>query len=54
MRSLIVRFVKEEDGMELVEWALVGGIVVAVTAAAITSVGSAVRAKLSAIATELQ
>ncbi len=54
MRSLIVRFLKEENGMELVEWALVGGIVVAVTAAAITNVGNAVNAKLQAITAELQ
>ena len=28
MRNLIERFIKEEDGMELVEWALVAGLVV--------------------------
>ena len=54
MRNLIVRFLKEEDGMELVEWALVGGIVVAVTAGAITQVGNAVKAKLTAIGNELK
>jgi Flp pilus assembly pilin Flp len=53
MRSLIVRFLKEEDGMELVEWALVGGIVVAVTAAAIKGIGTAVKTKLTNIQTEL-
>ncbi|HVH07584.1 MAG TPA: Flp family type IVb pilin [Myxococcota bacterium] len=28
MRNLIERFIKEEDGMEMVEWALVAGLVV--------------------------
>ncbi len=49
MRNLIVRFIKEEDGMEMVEWALVAGLVVI---AAVTAWGN-IGKNVSAVMTEL-
>ena len=41
MRNLIVRFIKEEDGMEMVEWALVAGLVcMAALVVVVVSAGS--------------
>ena len=39
MKQLLVRFIREDEGQDLVEYALLGGLIVAVTAAAITAVG---------------
>ena len=50
MRNLIVRFVKEEDGMEMVEWALVAGLVVIGAVAAWQQIG----ANISTVMTNLQ
>jgi Flp pilus assembly pilin Flp len=50
MRNLIVRFIKEEDGMEMVEWALVAGLVVI---AAVTAWGN-IGKNVSAVMGELE
>jgi len=42
MKSLIQRFVKEEDGQDLIEYALLAGFISLVAVAAIRSVGSGV------------
>jgi len=39
MRRAIRNFVNDESGLELVEWALVSGLVVAVGAAVFTAIG---------------
>jgi Flp pilus assembly pilin Flp len=44
------RFVREENGLETVEWAIVGGLVVAVSAALFFTMGSDV----SVVMTNLQ
>jgi Flp pilus assembly pilin Flp len=47
MRNLIERFIKEEDGMEMVEWALVAGLVVIAAVAAWGNIGKNVSAVMS-------
>src|SRR5262245_7610292 len=44
MKSLIVRFVREEAGQDLIEYALLAGFISLVAVVAITSVGSGVNA----------
>ncbi|MCE8015765.1 hypothetical protein HOP62_06685 [Halomonas sp. MCCC 1A17488] len=50
----IERFWKEEEGTEVVEWALVGGLIVAVGAALFALIGDEVKFHLNAILTELK
>ena len=47
MLNAIKRFVREESGLETVEWAIVGGLVVAVGAIIFTLIGSDVQTSLS-------
>jgi pilus assembly protein Flp/PilA len=54
MRSLIARFVKEEDGMEMVEWALVAGLVLLVGATVFNNLGNAVNSKLTQLTSAVQ
>ena len=49
MRSLITRFVKEEDGMEMVEWALVAGLFVLVAMAGWGGVAGAITGRLATL-----
>lgn len=42
----IERFWKEEEGTEVVEWALVGGLIVAVGATIFTTMGTSVKTVL--------
>jgi pilus assembly protein Flp/PilA len=46
MLNQIKKFMLDESGLETVEWAVVGGIIVVLTAVAFTNVGGAVVAKL--------
>jgi Flp pilus assembly pilin Flp len=43
MRNLIERFIKEEDGMEMVEWALVAGLIVIAAVASWGNIGQNVK-----------
>jgi pilus assembly protein Flp/PilA len=43
MGNLIVRFMKEEDGMEMVEWALVAGLVVIAAVGAWSGIGGDIK-----------
>lgn len=45
----IVRFWREEEGTEVVEWALVGGLIVAVGAAIFVAIGDSVEVHLGAL-----
>jgi Flp pilus assembly pilin Flp len=42
MLNQIKKFMQDDSGLETVEWAVVGGIIVALTAVAFTAVGDAV------------
>jgi Flp pilus assembly pilin Flp len=46
MLNAIKRFVREESGLETVEWAIVGGLVVAVGAIVFTLIGTDVQTSL--------
>jgi Flp pilus assembly pilin Flp len=47
MLNAIKRFVREESGLETVEWAIVGGLVVAVGAIVFTLIGTDVETSLN-------
>ena len=46
MLNAIKRFVRDESGLETVEWAIVGGLVVAVGAIVFTLIGGDVKTSL--------
>jgi len=46
MLNAIKRFVREESGLETVEWAIVGGLVVAVGAIVFSLIGTDVKTSL--------
>ena len=46
MVNAIKRFVRDESGLETVEWAIVGGLVVAVGAIVFTLIGGDVKTSL--------
>ncbi|MCE8032457.1 hypothetical protein EKK97_08115 [Billgrantia tianxiuensis] len=50
----IVRFWREEEGTEVVEWALVGGLIVAVGAAVFVTIGEEAETQLNKIVSLLQ
>ena len=47
MLNALKRFVRDESGLETVEWAIVGGLVVAVGAIVFTLIGSDVQESLN-------
>lgn len=47
----IKRFVREEEGTEVVEWALVAGLIVAVGAAVFSGIGTQAKAYLDELLT---
>ena len=47
MLNAIKRFVRDESGLETVEWAIVGGLVVAVGAIVFTLIGGDVKTSLN-------
>ena len=49
MLNQIKMFMLDESGLETVEWAVVGGIIVAATAATFTLVGAEVVTSLTAL-----
>ena len=51
MFNAIKRFVRDESGLETVEWAIVGGLVVAVGAIVFTLIGTDVQTSLENLQT---
>jgi Flp pilus assembly pilin Flp len=51
MLNAIKRFVRDESGLETVEWAIVGGLVVAVGAIVFTLIGGDVKTSLENLQT---
>ncbi len=49
----IERFWREEEGTEVVEWALVAGLIIAVGAGIFATIGGHVQTHLTALATAL-
>lgn len=50
MIDSIKQFVRNEDGLEMVEWAVVGSAIVVIAAAAFFPLGEAVSAAMTTIA----
>ena len=42
MRNMLARFTREDGGQDLIEYALLGGIIVVLTAGIITTIGNRV------------
>jgi Flp pilus assembly pilin Flp len=53
MWTLIKKFVKEEEGMETVEYAVVAALVVVVAIAVWTSLGNAISSKISELTSHI-
>ena len=45
MLNVIKKFVREEDGLEMVEWAIVAALITTAAATALTTLGSSVATK---------
>lgn len=53
-RSLISRFLREDDGAALVEYALLIGLIAVVALGAVTAIGNSVNSRLNTAATAIQ
>jgi len=53
MRKLIARFIREDQGQDLIEYALLGGIITAATALIITALSNRVNALMTALQTAI-
>jgi pilus assembly protein Flp/PilA len=49
MKNFIVAFLKNEEGLTMVEYAIAGGLVAAALAAAFTNLGGAILAQITAL-----
>jgi len=54
MLNQIKKFMVDESGLKTVEWAIVGGLIVAVTALVFTTIGTQAKAKLDLLNTNLK
>jgi pilus assembly protein Flp/PilA len=53
MKNLMVRFVREEEGQDLVEYALLLGLIAVVCILAVTALGTAINTRMQNVTTEL-
>jgi pilus assembly protein Flp/PilA len=53
IKASVVKFVKDEDGLTVVEYAVAGGLVTALVVAIFTTLGTAVQAKMQTLCTAL-
>jgi Flp pilus assembly pilin Flp len=54
MKNLIVRFVREEEGQDLIEYALLGGVITAGSAGFIITIGANVVTLFTALDTVVE
>lgn len=54
IKSAVVKFAKDEEGLTTVEYAIAGGLVAATLITAFTSLGQEVLAKINALVTGLR
>jgi Flp pilus assembly pilin Flp len=54
MLNILKSFVREDDGLEMVEWAIVAALITTAATVTMTSIGSEVDAQLNTILTTLQ
>jgi Flp pilus assembly pilin Flp len=53
MLNQIKKFMLDESGLETVEWAIVGGLIVLVTAAVFSGIGTKAQTKLTSLSNQL-
>ena len=53
MTPRLVRFIREDDGQDLIEYALLGGLIIAVTAAIITAIGNQTKTLMGNLCTAI-
>jgi pilus assembly protein Flp/PilA len=51
IKASVVKFVKDEDGLTIVEYAVAGGLITAVVALAFTNLGANVHTRITALCT---
>ena len=51
MKNLFNRFVREEQGQDLIEYALLAGLISLASVAAITALGAAIRTNMASVGT---
>jgi len=49
IKASVLKFVKDEDGLTVVEYAIAGGLVTALVVGTFTSLGTAVHTKIKAL-----
>jgi pilus assembly protein Flp/PilA len=49
MKNMIQRFIREEEGQDLIEYALLAALISIIAIAAITAIGTRINTKLSSI-----
>jgi len=54
MKTLVKKFVKEDKGLETVEYAIIAGLIVVGTIVTLTAIGQKVLAKFTALDSALQ
>jgi len=53
MKKLLVRFIREDEGQDLIEYALLGGIITAVGATLITALSTQTKTMLQSLCTAI-
>jgi Flp pilus assembly pilin Flp len=53
MKQLFTRFIRNDEGQDLIEYALLGGIIVAVTATAIGKIGTQTKTLIQDLCTAI-
>jgi pilus assembly protein Flp/PilA len=53
IKASVVKFVKDEDGLTIVEYAVAGGLITAVVVTAFTLLGGAVNTRVRALCTAI-
>jgi pilus assembly protein Flp/PilA len=53
MKHLFARFVREDSGQDLIEYALLAGLIALATITAVTSVATALSGKFNTVATQV-
>ncbi|MNM97393.1 Flp/Fap pilin component [compost metagenome] len=54
IKASVMKFVKDEDGLTVVEYAVAGGLVTALVVGIFTSLGTAVQAKMQTLCTAIK
>ena len=53
IKASVVKFIQDEDGLTVVEYAVAGGLVTALVVAIFTTLGTAVQTKMQTLCTAL-